>query len=318
MRHAGLRRRAFTLIELLTVMAIIGVLTALLLPAVQQAREASRRLQCRNHLRQIGLALHNYCAQHGVFPPGDIDEGDSQREGWGWGAMLLPLLDQAALYNAMNVTGQRLVDMLSGPDRLLSQTPLAVFRCPTDDTGPTMQTIPTNRHFDGDGTPGSASPASDFFVATCNYAGVYGVELSGNQPQNDGVLFNNSSIRFRDISDGSSNTFAVGERDYKCGVAAWIGSRNPPGTNAWGRHHNQGKINVRMNDTNTHLDPWCTGHPRGEGVCHNCDEGFGSLHEGGAHFLMCDGAVRFVGENINFGLYKRLGRRNDGKVIGEF
>jgi prepilin-type N-terminal cleavage/methylation domain-containing protein/prepilin-type processing-associated H-X9-DG protein len=316
-----MRSRGFTLIELLVVIAIIAILIALLLPAVQQAREAARRSQCKNNLKQIGLALHNYHEQFRTFPPGNIDDGTGDREAWAWGAFLLPLLDQASLYNQLDVTGRRLTDMLTGPDRSLSQTPLDVFRCPSDITKETDESIPTNRHFDGCATGsgcGSADDTSSFFVSTSNYIGVYGTDPSNNDPLNDGVLFNNSRILFKHIKDGSSNTFAVGERDYECGAGAWIGARNPPGADAWGRHHNQGRVNVRMNDTTTHNGSWCKGHPSGDGICHMCDEGFGSPHEGGAHFVMCDGAVRFISENINFTLYQNLGKRNDGNVIGDF
>ena len=136
-------RRGFTLIELLVVIAIIAVLIALLLPAVQQAREAARRSQCQNNLKQVGLALHNYHDIHNQFPMAFIRASDVARtEGWGWGAMILPQLEQGNLYDTLGVSRYRLTDVLAGmkPDlatvaqrTAIFQTRLSVYICPSDD-----------------------------------------------------------------------------------------------------------------------------------------------------------------------------------------
>ncbi len=147
-RHTKLVRCGFTLIELLVVIAIIAILIALLLPAVQQAREAARRTQCKNNLKQLGLALHNYHDVMKQFPPGFVDQLSSaatasgaavaattQDGNWGWGSYTLPYIDQAPLYNLLNVGNRTLLqaanDTTNGGRRGL-QTPLEAFRCPSD------------------------------------------------------------------------------------------------------------------------------------------------------------------------------------------
>src|SRR3712207_6554389 len=135
-------RKGFTLIELLVVIAIIAILIALLLPAVQQAREAARRSQCKNNLHQMGLALHNYHDAHNVFPPANFkvliqdtspDQFNSQSTHWG--AMLLPYLDQAPLYNSM-VWGSHPTIWYQGPNLVAQQTVLTVFQCPSSTDRP--------------------------------------------------------------------------------------------------------------------------------------------------------------------------------------
>ena len=213
-----MNRSAFTLIELLVVIAIIAILIALLLPAVQQAREAARRTQCRNNLKQIGISLHNYHDAHKTFPPGFIQadlSNPATELGLAWGAFLLPYLDQSPLYNRYNMVAP-----------VASKAQLPAFQCPSDghaegevrDTGP---------HYVGTGE-GYAARSS--YVAcnggectpgNCHYNQFNGTGdsrefllgqdidiLAGN-----GVFWGNSRLRFRDITDGSSQTFAVGERN---------------------------------------------------------------------------------------------------------
>ena len=125
----------FTLVELLVVIAIIGILIALLLPAVQMAREAARRMQCSNKLKQIGLALHNYESAYKSFPPGTVDYGVADSQEWGWAVFLLPFLEQGALHDQLAPNDRRFVELLADPvARSLCQMPLAVFRCPSDRT----------------------------------------------------------------------------------------------------------------------------------------------------------------------------------------
>ena len=225
------RRQGFTLIELLVVIAIIAILIALLLPAVQQAREAARRTQCRNNLKQIGLGLHNYHESYNTFPPGYVAkipnlQTSSERGMWAWGMLILPQIDQAPLYNTLG-GGTTWLDVVvaTAAGRSALQTPLTVFRCPSD-TGPALNnfdnTLAGNEmtgafysRFVTDGTTKIPIATSNYLM--CMNAGdsttpavfpsQYGPAL--------GVGFQNSSIRFRDITDGSSNTFAVGERAWK-------------------------------------------------------------------------------------------------------
>jgi len=298
-------RRAFTLIELLVVIAIIAILIALLLPAVQQAREAARRTQCRNNLHNIVLALHNYHDVHQKFPPAFIRysptdfaqawQGANNREGWGWGAMLLPQLEQAPLFDAMGVNDQTLESFLSQglPQAALAQTVLPIFRCPSDSSPDSPDfLVMNNRHFNG-GRGNNAGNLGRFRPSISNYIGNRGVR---DQPQriNDthGMFFFNSSLGMKDVSDGTSNTFFVGERDtLYCRSGTWLGVRNPRGGGSRGIWYNIGHARTVLNAP----DP-----PFGAVSNRGCGESFGSTHTGGAFFAMVDGSVQFISENIDF------------------
>lgn len=319
-------RTGFTLIELLVVIAIIAILIALLLPAVQQAREAARRTQCRNNLKQIGIALHNYHDVHGTLPMGGYP-GGSNNESWGWGAYILPQLEQDNLHEQMGVSTQHLTDMMSDANlRPLSQTKLDAFICPSDRGKHLMDGGRMNggsgRHFNGNSTGYNNS----FRVAKSNYIGVCGFG-DVSRGSNDGVLHKGSAVGFRDIIDGLSNTFAVGERDFRCAQGAWIGNRNPNGSGSQGHDYTIGMVSRPLNDTSN--------------ATHRCVEGFSSPHPGGAHFLFCDGSTQFISENIDYnvnptpgnvntpvkattaqkqnsGTYQRLGIRDDEQVVGDY
>ena len=207
-------RRGFTLIELLVVIAIIAILIALLLPAVQQAREAARRASCKNNLKQIGLALHNYHDVYAGFPSGwiGVTNGRSNvlgESGFAWGTMILPYLDQAPLYRRFNFSSP----LDASPNRTLVNQHLTVYQCPSDPKPESFQTPDRN--------------GNQIQMATANYAGVFGtVELdncytspAGTPPVSaqgqclsDGVFYHNSAVKIRDIIDGASNTLIVGER----------------------------------------------------------------------------------------------------------
>lgn len=321
-------RRAFTLIELLVVIAIIAVLIALLLPAVQQAREAARRTQCRNHLKQIGLALHNYHDTYRTLPPGVVHKLGNQNSAalgsYGWGFFILPYLDQGNLFTNLQTAGADLDQALrntTDPNRKLVFEKIAVYRCPSD-TAPDLN---TRREWD--------SPYSAFFgnqpvhLSTSNYVGVSGSRWSTpeqwivNQTDPWGTFWGDSKVGMADFTDGASNTFVVGERDWELGWAAnWIGQRNYTGTGIWGTRQNLSILDVKINDPL--LQP--NGNPA-------VSRGFSSQHVGGAHFLFADGRVKFVSENVDFnnvnpniptpastlGIFQRLGRRNDGLVAGD-
>ena len=319
-RAGGRPRSGFTLVELLVVIAIIGILVSLMLPAVQAAREAARRMQCSNNLKQIALALHNYNDAFQSFPPGNLDYDVPQSQEWGWPVFLLPYLEQTPLHGLLAPNDRRFVELLNHPvDRALCQTPLGAFRCPSDRTPKLLEDTDQIRDLDG-----VAPVGPDFFAATSNYIGVTGFWEVGIQPAN-GVLSANSKIKFRDIPDGTSNTFAVGERDFYCAAGTWAGVRDARGRGPRGADYVLGRVSYKMNAVKN------VGSP-------SCCQAFSSSHPGGAHFAMCDGGVRFVSENIRFhnagitdftspvnirtiaadlGTYQRLGISDDAQPVDE-
>jgi prepilin-type N-terminal cleavage/methylation domain-containing protein len=336
-------KRGFTLIELLVVIAIIAVLIALLLPAVQQAREAARRSTCKNNLKQIGIGLHNYHETHKMYPPGYVWDAPSQaaNEQWGWPAFLLPQIDQAPLFEQLGVNDFTLRQVLAtgtgatGKAPLL-QTPLAVYRCPTDPGGNNgANLVHQDRHFGGGVGTGEGS-LGNFLPAVSNYMGVAGnrertasqaAANTNGMDDTNGIFSWNSRVAERDVVDGLSNTFMVGERDAEtCRGGTWIGVRNAwSGTGARGHWVVLGGAHGASTVLNA--PPW-----NGNNLC---GEGFSSLHAGGAHFLLGDGSVRFISENIHFdstnrnaaggsansrnmGTYQRLMRRNEKQPVGDF
>jgi prepilin-type N-terminal cleavage/methylation domain-containing protein/prepilin-type processing-associated H-X9-DG protein len=339
MRVAQPRARGFTLIELLVVIAIIAILIALLLPAVQQAREAARRTQCKNNLKQYGLALHNYADTFGSFPmsqhhrgtfDGIADTPDAVGNGgtgFGWSAMLLPFMDQAPLYNqfSFSVPLSNTSIPAAVTNAKAASTVIEFARCPSD-TAPGTVNVGTA------GQIGAILPQ-----ATASYkinAGPYDDSQAGwafNDPdRRNGIAYRESGIKLRDITDGTSNTLAMGE-------SAWII------TNVTRNYGAIAPANGYANGFSTALashTQWPMNPPPSTDTttAQFRDESFHSMHEGGAQFLLCDGSVRFISENIQhtafawvagnafdrlnqgagFGLYQRISARSDGLVIGEF
>lgn len=326
------RSHGFTLIELLVVIAIIAVLIALLLPAVQQAREAARRTQCRNNLKQIGLALHNYHDVYGTIPPGWISGAQGPTR-WGWGTFILPQMDQATLYNniasamGMDVNGSSttgfnaVLTTLPQPGPL--QTIIAGHRCPSDAASQLVVSPLAN---------GYMVMMPPMAVSTnfgrSNYVGVFGssIDWMMGTPMtaSPGAFGRNSRRRFGDFLDGTSNTLLVGERHsprviggkYEGGDSIWagVGCDSMPQGMAFtlGDCAPGHQINVRMS-----TPP--------DAMSADSYVGFSSYHVGGAHFLMGDGSVRFISENIATGTagmagstYQNLATVSDGMTLGEF
>jgi len=335
-------RKGFTLIELLVVIAIIAILIALLLPAVQQAREAARRTQCKNNLKQIGLALHNYHDNFNVFPPGGIASttAGAPYQGWGWSVMILPHMDQSPLYNQINFS------LTMDAARTQAGSPLATsisaFRCPSDVGGQVVANV------DEVTTVGGTATTYAGQFARSNYPGVVGYSsvaigsvqppvgiIAGTPPTTTlyrGIFGANSRMGIRDMTDGTSNCVVVGERytpaaggqnpgPQPVGHGIWIGTPNP--LTADGVAMTLGDTAVSATNPNPATAPFTPigyringnnsgSAPRGQ------TSGFGSMHTGGCHFLIGDGTVRFISENIDTTMYRNLGTVNDGNTIGEF
>ncbi|SFJ41979.1 DUF1559 domain-containing protein [Planctomicrobium piriforme] len=314
-----IRRLAFTLIELLVVIAIIAILIALLLPAVQQARESARRSQCKNNLKQLGLAFHNYHDALNVFPPAYIDNNGSfatspvgsvdNNNTLGWGTLLLPYLDQAGLYNIIGTqTGdfsRTWMDKNNDGNNIdaidAAKTIVPAFVCPSDPMG-------------GLNTKVSNFGKSNYLVSGATQA-----------TANNGMFFINSRREFRDILDGTSNTLFVTERSTiaqpatstncggsPCGYTGgiWIGPRAQTAGNTWTPgcvlydvQNAGGDDGYLINGGNWN---WVGGWIAS------------SAHTGGIQVLMGDGAVRFLNENLDRLTYRKLVTPNGGEILGEF
>jgi prepilin-type processing-associated H-X9-DG protein/prepilin-type N-terminal cleavage/methylation domain-containing protein len=343
-RHFTIRKpSAFTLIELLVVIAIIAVLIGLLLPAVQAAREAARRATCVNNLKQIGVALHNYHDQVNVFPPGyvtainpaitDPCNQDSEKQngidlgaGWAWGSMILPQLEQMPLYNSINFN----LSVAYAANNTCSTTPLSVFLCPSD-PGPSL--VPVLADPPDPAQPGTFTGSAIVdYLARGNYVGCFGLgEICAGSgpipnviPPGDpigipaGMFFRNSNISVASVSDGTSNTVAIGERSHNLSYVAWparsingwLGKTSPI-------EGGQDQFNPSPEECWTQvLGP--AGLEDGLRTINNPEahvEDFWSRHPGGANFLFADGSVHFLKSTINPIPYRALFTRAFGEVI---
>ncbi len=305
--------RGFTLVELLVVIAIIGVLVGLLLPAVQAAREAARRASCQNNFRQLGIACHNYHDVHQTFPSGWIDNpNDPNGEGWGWATLILPFIEQENLSKELGATRGTLQWQLNattgfGPRAVAAaQVPIKIFVCPSD-SGHNAGMMSADRDmsaglgYGASGVPGQGR--APFTPTLSNYMGVAGhLNLAGSA-QNTGILYGNSRINISDITDGTSNTIMVGEREtLDCRSGTWLGvmdtgDHTQPatwmnGSHPRGVHLVTGHSHPKLNQDDTPSVPWDTDYV-------GCGEGFSSLHPGGAQFLFADSSIKYIPETIS-------------------
>ncbi|RMG33864.1 MAG: DUF1559 domain-containing protein [Planctomycetota bacterium] len=299
------RRPGFTLVEMLVAIAIIGVLVGLLLPAVQQVRETARRMQCRNNLKQLCLALHNYHETHGMFP---INYGngpyDDTNTGASWMQMILPQLDQSTLYERIRF-GRPLHDP---ENRQVAKTPVSVWFCPSDSTH--SQPLMDGRS----NVPGVWAVNNYVACSGSNWNrppfGPIASQHGRNAGNPDGLDHCNGFMcrggdnqptvtRFADLTDGSGTTFAVGES-----VPLWT-------AHVWWYWFNgvTATCAIPLNHKREPEDRLADWHE------HN---GFKSRHSGGAHFAMCDGHVRFVSDRIDLAVYRALATIQGGETITTF
>jgi prepilin-type N-terminal cleavage/methylation domain-containing protein/prepilin-type processing-associated H-X9-DG protein len=331
------KKRGFTLIELLVVIAIIAVLVSLLLPAVQQAREAARRTECRNNLKQIGLALHNYHSAVQCYPPGYVDLNNNpnltpdndQGPGWGWATFLLPYMDQANIYNQIKFNQNVGV----GSNVQVCQTTIQAFQCPSDGDQRAFHVyditlsapIATVAHsnyvacngwqecFNGAGGNPQAGKGTDGLAGTFGQAGV-------------GMFWRNSKMTAAKVLDGLSNTIAAGERSSNHAPATWTGAVPGGQCPAWmavqppspyapppGPAYDNadfGEAFVLAHCNATHL-------PNADFPVFDPDT-FYSFHTGGCHFLFGDGSVRFISSFVNGQTYQALSTVSGGEVPGAY
>lgn len=329
-----MRRSGFTLVELLVVIAIIGVLIALLLPAVQQAREAARRSQCINNLKQHGLALHNFHDTFGRFPPGTTNNlapfgtAPSRRWGTGWMVHILPYVELGNVYDIIDFSEHWNGGSVSDACGADAGSPIfKIYECPSASLSQEL------------GNDAVKTMIADYISIAGVVDGFAGITAT-NQNNTDngvsglnGVLYYNSRTTFASITDGSSNTMAVSE------VGAWLkdSSGNKKDYRSVQYGFNMGTIGLADNTTNlpgsgstegrafntttlryaiNQIEPF-SGSCSSEGVCGNYGNNspLRSDHPGGVNALFADGSIHFLAETIDLPTFGNLGARNDGNVV---
>lgn len=307
-------RGGFSLVELLVVISIIGILMALLLPAVQSVRAAARRTQCRNNLRQIAIGIHNFEAAQRHYPGngwgfrwiGDPDRGVGPKQPGGWIYQSLPYYEGSPLHALGRGTGPQKPDELGE----LSAVPFPLFKCPNR---PGEQLGPVN--------PGIqfANATVPDIIARTDYAineGDYITDTPGgpvtlaegddkNYPwtpvgQATGVSFLRSRIKPADVTDGASNTILVGEKYVSRGAYVEGGD--------------DGYDQPLYSGVDLDLNRWTTGPPLPDGLSQQVRR-FGSSHVGGCHIALCDGSVRQIKYAIDAGVFRNMGSRADGNAV---
>lgn len=305
------KRHAFTLIELLVVIAIIAVLIALLLPAVQQAREAARRTQCKSNLKQIGLAFHNYHDAYNALPPGNVTQPNGTGNRRPWTFSILPYIDQTSLFNLSltNFTGA-------------GATSVSVYLCPSDTVSGLWAAAGTARS----NYVGCFSPDGTLVDRDAYQSGRWTYDSGSlSNPATGKAAFNfNTCRQLRDFTDGTSNTVVASEL-----ISGPGGTNDPRGvwSSDWGEQytHMVGPNSSSPDIIWSAVGTWCATPNPPQAPCTGTGPSWSgeryaarSRHTGGVHALMGDGAVRFVSDNINTSLWQWLASIGNGEVTGEF
>jgi prepilin-type N-terminal cleavage/methylation domain-containing protein/prepilin-type processing-associated H-X9-DG protein len=314
----GLRHpRGFTLVELLVVISIIALLTALILPAVQAAREAARRAQCQNNLRQLGIAASQHESAHGFFPSngwgylwmGDPDRGMGRAQPGGWIWTLLPYLDRRDLWDwsAAQAGTARRAAMVT-----VQQTPLQVLTCPSrrgvglSACNPVL--VPRNADWTAEvATTDYAANEGDYITDTDGGPATYSAGDDKRFPWKDvskatGVCFLRSEVRTQMIRDGLSHTYLFGEK--------YVSTRGGPDG------FDPGNDQCAYSGVDLDLNRWTIDPPRRDGAAVE-DRRFGSAHPGTCHFVFCDGSVRPISFEIDGEVHRRLGTRAEGLPVSD-
>jgi prepilin-type N-terminal cleavage/methylation domain-containing protein len=309
------RSRGFTLVELLVVIAIIGTLVGLLLPAVQAAREAARRIQCGNNLKQMGLALHNYESAHRTFPPGFISRvtgpwpGGGNNPipeagpGWSLFGMILPQMEQANLHMSIHFH----LPIAAPVNRLARSSRVQEYRCPSDTWDAPVTVWPTSigindlAHCSYIGCLGGGDPAN-----APRYTAIY-----EEQPFN-GMFHRNLGVRHSDITDGTSNTIGIGERASMFAPNGWAGVI-PTAQTVFSPRIAQSRSQV-VGETARPAITMATVHVRtgGPNAPNGSPGGFWSPHLGGCLFLLMDGSTHTIATTVDMPVFRAMAGRNEG------
>lgn len=341
MKKVSGRQRGFTLIELLVVIAIIAILIALLLPAVQQAREAARRTQCKNNLKQIGLAIHNYHDVHMTFPlnysaPNPVNSNafaafgtpDSRQSSWM--GMILPYIDQSNLYNTIDWNvGMKDASGAPTANVAVAQTVISAFQCPSDGFANTGGRF-SAREWPGRWLEDQFGELAGTHYKACLGStwqwGIFANAATGNGlDAGNGFTVRDEAVRngnpkdvrrMRDVTDGTSNSIAVGEcLPGLVAASFWYGGNSSIATTAIPINH---QLRVYQNTLRTGTEFFGSQTVFAPYWEWTENYGFQSAHTGGAQFCLVDGSVRFLSENMSAEVFAGLGSINGGEVLGEF
>lgn len=320
-------RTGFTLVELLVVITIIGILISLLLPAVQSAREAARRTQCMNHLKQLGLASLQHMEKTGRFPTGgwgwhwvgDPDRGTTNDQPGGWIYNILPYMEQEALY-LLPADGKadEITDLQRERTRELTQTPLAMLNCPSRRRSvvypkPWNGTYVARNSLNNDGANNVAARSD--YAANCGSqsrneyfggpGGIVGDNWGGwhDVRKCNGISFERSEVQMAHVRDGASNTIMLGEK-YMMADHYYTGAIGSDNENMYTGFNNDIFRSTHANRT-----------PMQDRSGYNSSFRFGSAHAAGCHFVFCDGSVHRLSYSIDPDTYRHLGNRKDGKSV---